>query len=70
MRVSMDGEGSFTPLTPHGHQHFKFPCGRKAGYEQMMYQLPKTVVADRGIVLQFEFETEKGVIVQCADIIV
>ena len=69
MRVSVDGEGSYVPLTPHGQQHFQFPCGRKAGYESVMYQLPKTIVGDNAV-MQFEFETEKGVIVQCADIIV
>jgi hypothetical protein len=62
MRVSLDGE-SYTPLVPYGHNNFKFPCGRKAGYESLMYQLPKTIVSDRGAVMQFEFETEKGVIV-------
>jgi len=35
-----------------------------------MYALPKNIVADHGAVMQFEFETEKGTIVQCADIIV
>jgi len=71
MRVSTDGE-SYSPLVPHGHNYFKFPCGRRAGYESVMYQLPKNIVSDvgKGIVMQFEFETEKGVIVQCADIIV
>lgn len=69
MRVSLDGE-SYTPLVPFGKTTFKFPCGRKAGYESVMYQLPKTIVSEHGAVIQFEFETEKGVIVQCADIIV
>jgi len=69
MRVSLDGE-SYSPLMPMGHTNFKFPCGRKAGYESVLFQLPKTIVSDRGAVMQFEFETEKGVIVQCADIIV
>jgi hypothetical protein len=61
MRVSLDGE-SYTPLVPHGMNQFKFPCGRKAGYESVKYLLPKTIVSDHAV-MQFEFETEKGVIV-------
>ena len=52
MRVSTDGE-SYSPLVPHGHNYFKFPCGRRAGYESVMYQLPKNIVSDvgKGIVM-------------------
>jgi len=49
---------------------FQFSCGRKSGYESAEFSLPKSVVADRGAVVQFEFENEFGTTVQCADIIV
>jgi hypothetical protein len=53
----MDGQ-SFVPLTPKGRKNFKFPCGRKAGYEQVEFTLPKLIVGDA--VVQFEFDTEFG----------
>lgn len=65
----MDGE-NYIPLIPHGHKNFKFPCGRKSGYEQVQYNFPKTIVAEHGAVLQLEFETDFGTVVQCADMIV
>ena len=58
------------PLTPHGKSKFKFDCGRSAGYESAEFVLPKSIVAENGGILQLEFETESGTIVQCADIIV
>ena len=58
------------PLTPFGHQKFKFGCGRKAGYETVVYKLPKSIIAERGAVVQLEFETEYGTVVQCSDMIV
>ena len=69
IRVSIDAY-NFVPLIPDGQTNFKFPCGRKAGYESAKYTLPKNVVADKGGLIQLEFETELGTIVQCADIIV
>ena len=45
MRVSIDGL-SYVPLTPKGKKNFKFPCGRKAGYEQVEFTLPKLIVGD------------------------
>ena len=63
----MDG-ANYLPLTPNGKKNFKFPCARKAGYEQMEFTLPKGTVGN--VVLQLEFDTEFGTIVQCADMIV
>ena len=67
VRASVDGE-SYVPLTPLGRKNFKFPCARKAGYEQVEFTLPKGIVGT--VVLQLEVETEFGTIVQCADMIV
>lgn len=69
IRVSTDGE-NFSPLLPVGKTIDKFSCGRKTGYESMQYNFPKSLVAEKGAVVQLEFETEYGTIVQCADIIV
>ena len=69
IRASVDGE-NYLPLTPQGHKNFKFPCGRKPGYEQLQFNLPKSIVSERTVVIQLEFETEFGTIVQCADMIV
>jgi hypothetical protein len=63
-------EDNYVPITPEGHKNFKFPCGRKPGYERVIMNLPKWIVSERGGVVQLEFETDMGTIVQCADIIV
>jgi len=67
MRVSVDGE-TFFPMTPKGKKNFKFPCARKAGYEQVEFTLPKSILGNA--VVQMEFDHEFGTTVQCADIIV
>ena len=70
IRVSMDGT-NFIPLRPEGVSSQRFPCGRKYGYESGKFKLPRSIVASNpGAVLQMEFDTEFGTIVQCSDIIV
>ena len=69
MRISLDGE-NYSPLKPIDQSNFNFPCGRSAGYESVEYQLPKNIVAEHGAVMQFEWETETGVVVQCSDVII
>jgi hypothetical protein len=69
VRVSVDGE-NYQPLTPIKFSKFKFPCGRKVGYESVEYTLPKSMVAENGAVVQLEFETDYGTVVQCADMII
>lgn len=69
IRVSTDGM-NYVPLTPDGRTAFKFPCGRKPGYESTKFTLPKSIVSESGAVVQLEFETDYGTIVQCADMIV
>ena len=58
------------PLTPINKQNFRIPCGRKAGYESIEVKLPKSIVAEKGAVVQLEFSTPWGTVIQCADIIV
>ena len=66
----MDGT-NFIPLRPEGVGSQKFPCGRKYGYESGKFRLPRSIIAQNpGAVLQMEFQTEYGTIVQCSDIIV
>lgn len=36
VRISVDGE-NYVPLQPLGTKHHKFPCGRKVGYETVIY---------------------------------
>jgi len=65
MRISVDGE-NFIPLKPTGVESpnkFSFACGRTAGYESVQYDLPKNIVAEKGAVMQFEWEHKDGVIV-------
>ena len=69
VRLTIDGI-NYQPLTPAKKNHFKFPCGRQVGYEQIEYTLPKNMVAEDGGVVQLEFETEYGTVVQCADLII
>lgn len=58
------------PMVPVGRALFKFPCGRKSGFESAEYVLPRNAVNDKGAILQLEFETEWGTSVQCGDIII
>ena len=69
IRVSADGE-SFQPITPVGKARFKFACGRASGYESAEFVLPKPIIAEKGGIIQLEFETDWGTTVQCADIII
>jgi hypothetical protein len=69
IRVSIDGS-NYIPLTPDGRTSTKFPCGRKAGYESVKFTLPKSIVSETSAVVQMEFETDYGTIVQCSDMIV
>lgn len=70
IRISTDGN-SFSPLTPMGKKSWTFECGRKSGYEAVEYRLPAKVVSgDKMAIVQLEFETDMGTIVQCADAIV
>lgn len=62
VRMTVDGT-NYQPLTPVKKNHFKFPCGRKVGYEQVEFKLPKNMVAEDGGVLQLEFETVYGTVV-------
>ena len=65
----MDGS-NFHPLMPQGVMKQKFPCGRHYGYESGNFHLPKSIVSEEPVMLQLEYQTEFGTIVQCADIIV
>ena len=68
--MSVDGV-NFIPLRPEGVQSQKFPCGRTYGYQSGTFKFPRSIVAENpGAVLQMEFDTDYGTIVQCADIIV
>ena len=69
IKMSNDGE-TFLTLTPHGKSKSRFNCGRTSGYESAEFVVPKQIQNDKGAILQLEFETENGVILQCADLIV
>lgn len=69
IRLSVDGD-NYLPITPVGKSNFKFPCGRKVGYETATFALPRQIVSDDNVVAQLEFETELGTVVQCSDMIV
>jgi hypothetical protein len=70
IRVSSDSN-DFMPLTPKGLKTPQFACGRKVGYENAFVKLPKSVVSEKDtVIVQIEFETEYGTIVQCSDMIV
>jgi hypothetical protein len=45
--MTVDGV-NYQPLTPLKKTKFKFPCGRKVGYETIEYKLPKSMVAEDG----------------------
>ena len=55
------------PTAPTGVESasnkFNFACGRNAGYESVQYDLPKNIVAEKGALMQFEWEHKDGVIV-------
>jgi hypothetical protein len=52
------------------NSEIKFPCGREVGWEKLDFRLPDSMVAENGAVVQLEFETEYGTIVQCSDMII
>ena len=60
IRISTDGK-NYIPLNPAGFQSPKFTCGRSIGYESAEFKLPKSIVKDA--VVQMEFETELGTVV-------
>ena len=60
---------------PEGVNAQRFPCGRHFGYESGKFRLPRGLInrndyLEGAALLQLEFESDYGTIVQCADIII
>ena len=74
IRVSVD-DVNFHPLMPEGVNAQRFPCGRHFGYESGKFRLPRGLInrneyAEGAALLQLEYETDYGTIVQCADLVI
>lgn len=63
----------YQQVAPVGSKTNTFPCGRSVGYESVIIKLPKNMVTNDNndfVVMQFEMQTQYGVIIQCSDLIV